>query len=145
MVAFGGNQHLCMQRQSFLASSVYAGQHPKPQHWVPKAKGKPYTLTDGLCFFQSRVHSVILKLRSLSPDVYFETTLPNPTTYDVRFSIVQQWLHNVLKSKVIALDNFTQYSHCQVVQMLRLKFLLIKAFTTVLTKHIVCSCVGFSD
>ena len=30
-----GNQHLCMQRQSFLASNVYAGQHPKPQHWVP--------------------------------------------------------------------------------------------------------------
>jgi len=29
-----------MQRQSFLASNVYAGQHPKPQHWVPTPKRK---------------------------------------------------------------------------------------------------------
>ena len=27
-----------MQRQSFLASNVYAGQHPKPQHWVPTTR-----------------------------------------------------------------------------------------------------------
>jgi len=27
---------------AFLASNVYAGQHPKPQHWVPTPKGKPY-------------------------------------------------------------------------------------------------------
>jgi len=33
-----------MQRQSFLASNVYAGQHPKPQHWVPTPKGNPYIL-----------------------------------------------------------------------------------------------------
>jgi len=33
-----GNQHLCIQRQSFLASNVYAGQHPKPQHWAPTPK-----------------------------------------------------------------------------------------------------------
>jgi len=29
---------------AFLASNVYAGQHPKPQHWVPTPKGKPYKL-----------------------------------------------------------------------------------------------------
>jgi len=28
---------------AFLASNVYAGQHPKPQHWVPTPKGKPYS------------------------------------------------------------------------------------------------------
>jgi len=27
---------------AFLASNVYAGQHPKPQHWVLTPKGKPY-------------------------------------------------------------------------------------------------------
>ena len=27
-----------MQRQSFLASNVYAEQHPKPQHWVPTTR-----------------------------------------------------------------------------------------------------------
>jgi len=27
---------------AFLASNVYAGQHPKPQHWVPTPKRKPY-------------------------------------------------------------------------------------------------------
>jgi len=27
---------------AFLASNVYAGQHPKPQHGVPTPKGKPY-------------------------------------------------------------------------------------------------------
>jgi len=27
---------------AFLASNVYAGQHPKPQHRVPTPKGKPY-------------------------------------------------------------------------------------------------------
>jgi len=32
-----------MQRQSFLASNICAGQYPKPQHWVPTPKGKPYT------------------------------------------------------------------------------------------------------
>jgi len=26
---------------AFLASNVYAGQHPKPQHWAPTPKGKP--------------------------------------------------------------------------------------------------------
>jgi len=26
---------------AFLASNVYAGQHPKPQHWVPTPKEKP--------------------------------------------------------------------------------------------------------
>jgi len=27
--------------QSIL--STHAGQHPKPQHWVPTPKGKPYS------------------------------------------------------------------------------------------------------
>ena len=31
-----------MQRQSFLASNVYAGQHPKPQHWAPTPKETLY-------------------------------------------------------------------------------------------------------
>jgi len=43
-----------MQRQSFLASNVYAGQHPKPQHWVPTPKGNPYT-------YISVGHPVVLK------------------------------------------------------------------------------------
>ena len=33
-----GNQHLCMQRQSFLASNSYAGQQPKPQHRFPNQR-----------------------------------------------------------------------------------------------------------
>jgi len=33
-----GNQHLCMQRQSFLASNCYAGQHPKPPYWFLRRK-----------------------------------------------------------------------------------------------------------
>jgi len=46
---------------------------------------------------------------------------------------------------VIGLNNFIQYSHCQVVQLFRLTPLLVKAFTTIVPKHIVCSCVRFSD
>jgi len=43
--------------------------------------------------------------------------------------------YNVLSSTVIALNNFIQYSHCQVVQLFPLTSFLIKAFITIKTKH----------
>ena len=48
---------------------------------------------------------------------------------------------NVWRSTVIALNNFIYYSHCQVVPLFQLKSLLIKAFTIVISKHIVYPCV----
>jgi len=53
--------------------------------------------------------------------------------------------YNVLHSTVIALNNFIQYSHCQVVQLFRLAPLSTKALTTIISKHIVYPCVRFSD
>jgi len=43
-------------------------------------------------------------------------------------------------SMVIALNNFMQYSHCQDVQLFR-----VKAFTKIIPKLIVCPCVMLSD
>jgi len=43
--------------------------------------------------------------------------------------------YNVLSSRLIALNNFIQYSHCQVVQLFRLTSFLLKAFITRTTKH----------
>ena len=43
LVQFGsiwGNQHLCMQWQDSSQATVYAGQHPKPQHRFPN-QGNP--------------------------------------------------------------------------------------------------------
>jgi len=40
--------------------------------------------------------------------------------------------YNVLRSMAIALNNFIQYSHCQVVQPFRLPHFLIKALNTII-------------
>jgi len=53
--------------------------------------------------------------------------------------------YNVVRSTVIALNNFIQYSHCEVVQTFLLTPFLTKAFTTSLSKHIVYPCVRYSD
>jgi len=53
--------------------------------------------------------------------------------------------YNVLLSRMIGLNNFIHYSHCQVVQLLQLTPLLMKAFTTIIPKHIVCPYVRFSE
>ena len=54
---------------------------------------------------------------------------------------VQQWL----RSTVIGLNNFIAYSHCQAKQLFQLTPLLIKVFTTIIPKLIVCPCVRFSE
>jgi len=49
-----------MQRQSFLASNVYAGQHPKPQHWVPTVptpKGNPHYIGSSDRDYYTRLES----------------------------------------------------------------------------------------
>jgi len=51
--------------------------------------------------------------------------------------------YNVLRSTVIAMNNFIQYSHCQAVQPFRLTLLLIKVLTTIISKHIVYPCVRY--
>ena len=43
--------------------------------------------------------------------------------------------YNVLSSRLIALNNFIQCSHCQVVQLFRITSFLLKAFITRTTKH----------
>ena len=53
--------------------------------------------------------------------------------------------YNVLRSTVIAMYNFIQCSHWQAVQPLRLTLFLIKALTTIISKHIVYPWVRFSD
>jgi len=53
--------------------------------------------------------------------------------------------YKVLRSTVIALSNFIQYSHCEVVQSFLLTPFLTKAFTTIAFKHIVYPCVRYSD
>jgi len=45
-----------------------------------------------------------------------KTALPNPTTQDIRIFVAQQSLQR-LKCKVIALNNFIQYGHCQSAQL----------------------------
>jgi len=44
----------------------------------------------------------------------------------------------------MALNNFIQYSHCQVVQLVRLTS-LIKAFTAIITNITLCTRIMFSD
>jgi len=53
--------------------------------------------------------------------------------------------YNVLRSTVIALIKFIQYSHCQAVQPFLLTPFLTKALTTIVSKHIVCPCVRCTD
>ena len=53
--------------------------------------------------------------------------------------------YNVLRSTVIAMNNFIQCSHCQSVHPFRLTLFLIKALTTIIFKYIVHPCVRFSD
>ena len=53
--------------------------------------------------------------------------------------------YNVLRSIVIVMNNFIQYTHCQAVQPFRLTLFLIKALTTIISKHIVYPCVRFPD
>jgi len=53
--------------------------------------------------------------------------------------------YNVVRSTVIAMNNFIQCTHCQAVQPFRLTHFLIKALTTFISKHIVYPCVRFSD
>jgi len=50
--------------------------------------------------------------------------------------------YNVVSSTAIAQNNFVQHSHFQVVELFLLTSLIIKAFTTIIHKHIVCPCVG---
>jgi len=40
--------------------------------------------------------------------------------------------YNVLRSTVIAMNNFIQYTHCQAVQPYRLTLFLIKALTAII-------------
>jgi len=49
--------------------------------------------------------------------------------------------YKVLRSTVIALNNFFQYSHCQVVQQFRLTPFVTTALTTFTSKHVVYPCV----
>jgi len=51
--------------------------------------------------------------------------------------------YNILRSAVIGLKNFIQYNHCQVVQLFGLTPFSIKAFTTIIPKHIICPCLVF--
>ena len=94
-------------------------------------------------FIQLRLYSAIPCLSSLPTYVYSEDCITKPY-YVWHFDFL---LHSsdcsVLISKVIAPNNFTRYSDCQVIQLFRLTFLLIKAFTTLLTKHIVCRALRF--
>jgi len=53
--------------------------------------------------------------------------------------------YKVLRSTVRALNNFIQDSHCQIEQLFPLASLLIKTFTTVIPKHIVCLYVRFPE
>jgi len=61
--------------------------------------------------------------------------------------------YNVLSSTVITLNNFTQHSHCQAVKPFRLMPFLIRALTTIISKHIAhpfvrfpqCSCLKFIE
>jgi len=53
--------------------------------------------------------------------------------------------YNLLRWNVIALNNFIQYSHCQVVQPFLLTPFLSKALTAIVSKHIICPCVWCSD
>ena len=66
-------------------------------------------------------------------------TLPRRTSV---FLLLNSGYH-VSVLKVIALNRFIQYSHCQVVQLFRLTF-LSKTFTTIITKPIFCPCVRLS-
>ena len=50
--------------------------------------------------------------------------------------------YNVLHSMEIVLNNFIQYSPCPDAQLLRQKFLLIRALTTIVAKH-ACPCFRF--
>jgi len=53
--------------------------------------------------------------------------------------------YNVLRSTVIAMNKFIQYTHYQAVQPFRLTHFLITALTTIISKHIVYPYVRFSD
>jgi len=53
--------------------------------------------------------------------------------------------YKVLCSTVIALSNFIQYSHCELVQPFLLTPFLTKAFITIVSIHIVYPCVRYSD
>jgi len=92
-----------------------------------------FTLGLGVCFW-------------LPTDICFENCITKPCQVGHRpFECPPLITINVLRSTVIALNNFIQYSHWQVVQPFRLTPLLIKAFTTIISKNIVHLCVRFSD
>jgi len=58
--------------------------------------------------------------------------LTNPTKWDIRlFSAIV--ITTLLRLVVIALNNFIRQSHCQVMQLFRIKSLLIKAVITIRT------------
>jgi len=99
-------------------------------------------LAVGLGFFQLHLHSVIPCLRALQIDVYFENciniTKPCQVTHLPVFN--QQWLQRLKfdGNRFEQLNSAQQPSpSCAIV--------LIKAFTTIIQKHIVCSCDRFSD
>jgi len=50
--------------------------------------------------------------------------------------------YNDLRSRVIALNNFSQYNHCYVVQLFSLTS-LIKAFTTIISNRSFVLALGF--
>jgi len=94
-----------MQRQSFLTSNVYAGQHPKPQQGVPTPKRKPlhyhYFLTEG----------------NSSPSFpYFPTFSADPKRRDDLRHVFPISLHLVLTvnvDKVFALLSLFPYIWCR--------------------------------
>jgi len=65
-----------------------------------------------------------------------------PTT--LIFSLISSDF-NVFCWSVIALNYFIAYNSCHIVRRFRLKFILIKVFITIITKHVACHCVRFSD
>jgi len=58
-------------------------------------------------------------LRPLATDVYFENYYQTLSCMKSAFLLLRSD-YNVLSSMEIALNNFSQYSHCQVVQLFRL-------------------------
>jgi len=53
--------------------------------------------------------------------------------------------YNVLPSTAIVLNNFILWRHCEIVQLFRSTPFLTKALTTIISKHFVYPCVGFSN
>ena len=92
----------------------------------------------------TRGYSVIPLLTSVPTDAYFENCITKSYHVGHPFLLLFSSGYIVSCSKVFALNNFIQCNDCQFEQLFQLKSLLIKFFTTILTKHIVCLCVRLS-